>query len=822
MLVGSDRLAIFSEIPILVLCPKPDTLTPPELLQDPLAVWKARLTELGAQPFGASSLTEAMAILAECQRSSTPVGLVVLESASWDADAARMLSALKQWRQSQDLAIFLSLLTVADSERELTQLSALEAGADHCFCPPWSHAMFQALVLQKMATCVRIRQLHQDREQALQQLFRERQSAMAQDLWRLDLATRELQFSEQCQELSGYQPQEIGAGLDDWLGLIHPEDLSRLSLALGAPFSGGGGDSGEGNREEWNFEFRLRHKSGTWRWLLLRARLERDADGSPQSVLGTHTDITRSKTSDSVTGLANRFSFEEQLAAILENGHSQPSVILLGIDRHQMLRDSLGQNLGDALLRMIAERLQTALQHGLEQPQKMQTPKEMQTPQEMRQQHKATNFLLARLSGDEFAIAIEAPPEPTASSILLAASAQLEQVMTKPFWLDGREVYVSTSQGLANWDPTRSWTKTQTPPTPSPETSEEFDNTTGFHDEGNGVTQARELWRGAEIALHNAQSAGGSRSMFFDADMRAKVVERMELESELKRAIGPADPSLRSESVHSQSATWEFEVYYQPKVSLQRERIVGFEALIRWRHPERGIIPPSVFIPLAEESGLILPLGLRTIRKACQELARWQQAFPQTPTLEMSVNLSVRQFQDQNLPQEIRKILNETGIPPNTLLFEVTESVLVVDPISALAIVEELRRLGVGLKIDDFGTGYSSLSYLHRLPFDTLKIDKSFISTMGQDHSAYEIVKAIINLARNLGLQVVAEGVETRNQADELREMGCEYAQGYLYAPPLTSDAATRMLEAQRVFEDNRALSGAGAGYPQGQSRGMF
>lgn len=760
MLEAVERKVIISGTPVLVLCGS----------EESFASWRERLEDLGAPAFCVASLREAMAILVECEREGTPIGLLVLETARWDPAAEEALLSLREFRGELDLPVLVSLgaASATDPADLKSHLAVLEAGANHCFLGPMDEAVFRVLARQKLGGSARILRMRQERERAVQQLLQERQSAMAKDLWRLNVATRELQFSEQCTELSGYLPQELGNGLDEWLGLIHPEDLARLSLALGG--QAGGTTSLESTPEEWNVEFRLRHKSGSWRWLLLRARLEKDSDGGAISVMGTHTDITRSKTTDNATGLPNRFAFEESLGQILAEGRWLPTVFLVGIDRHQMLRDSLGQDLGDALLRLVAERLEAAVN-------------------ELRQELQGTS-LVARLSGDEFAVVLEGVANSLQSG---EAASRLERVLSRAFWLDGREIYVSTSQGIAQWDPQNTWRSARR-------------IELSLSEVGGGVEQARELWRGAEIALHNAQSSGGARIVFFDEDMRAKVVERMELESEMKRAI----------------ERWEFEVYYQPKVSLYQERIIGFEALIRWRHPERGIIPPSVFIPLAEENGLIIPLGIRTIREACEALARWQRAFPQTPTLEMSVNLSVRQFQDQQLPNEIRAVLRDTAIPPNTLLFEVTESVLVDDPASALEIVQELRRMGVGLKIDDFGTGYSSLSYLHRLPFDTLKIDRSFIATMGQDHSAFEIVKAIISLARNLGLQVVAEGVETRNQADELREMGCQYAQGYLYAPPLTAEAATRMLEAQQVLERERMLAGITAGPESGARRGIF
>jgi EAL domain-containing protein (putative c-di-GMP-specific phosphodiesterase class I) len=324
----------------------------------------------------------------------------------------------------------------------------------------------------------------------------------------------------------------------------------------------------------------------------------------------------------------------------------------------------------------------------------------------------------------------------------------VQDLLAKDIWIDGQRLFISTSIGYVVRE---------------------------------GEITAKELYRDAEIAFHVARAGGGSLAVPFDDSLRQQTVERMLFEKDLKRALD----------------NWEFEIYYQPKVTLTQLRTVGFEALIRWRHPERGIVPPSHFIPLAESNGLIIPIGIRTVREACLCLRQWHEQFPQVPPIEVSVNMSTLQFKDRNLIPEIRQILIDTGVPPESLKLEVTESVLVDNPERALAIAEELRRMGVGLKIDDFGTGYSSLSYLHRLPFDTLKIDRSFISGMTTDHTAFEIVRAIVALAQNLGLHVVAEGVETRAQMEELRTLGCDFGQGYLFAPPLNREAATRLLESE-------------------------
>jgi diguanylate cyclase (GGDEF)-like protein len=460
--------------------------------------------------------------------------------------------------------------------------------------------------------------------------------------------------------------------------------------------------------------------------VLMRGRLERDEEGDPVAISGSHTDITEAKTIDPITGLANRFQFEDWLEDNLHADGLSLAVFLVGIDRYSMIRDSLGQAVGDQLLRLASERLNSSLNGGLKQN---------------------GEWILARLNEEEFAIAMPGIEDASGGR---AVAELIQGCLEKGIWLQGNELFVSTSVGFVLREDRK---------------------------------HADEVWRDAEIALRLARSGGGNRVVLFDHSMREDVLQQMALENDLKRAI----------------EQWEFEVYYQPKVDLVNKRIIGFEALLRWRHPVKGVIPPNQFIPLAESTGLIIPIGIRTVREACETIRDWQEEFPQRQPLEVSVNLSVRQFQDRHLIEDIRKILDETRIIPSTLQFEVTESVLVSDPEQALEIVKELRRIGVGLKIDDFGTGYSSLSYLHRLPFDTLKIDRSFITTMGDDHAAFEIVRAIILLAGSLGLQVVAEGIETQLQADELRSLGCGFGQGYLFAPPLTKEAARRMLEAQTV-----------------------
>ena len=282
--------------------------------------------------------------------------------------------------------------------------------------------------------------------------------------------------------------------------------------------------------------------------------------------------------------------------------------------------------------------------------------------------------------------------------------------------------------------------------------------------------------------MYKAKSLGRSRFEVFDAQMRAQAVARLELESDLRRAVD----------------NQEFVLYYQPKVSLKTDKIVGVEALIRWRHPVRGLVSPDEFIPLAEETGLIVPIGLWVLREACMTMRRWQAEFPTMPPLEVSVNVSVRQFREPDLREQIAAILAETQLDPSTLQLEITESVLMDDVEAVAVLLTSLKELGVGLKIDDFGTGYASLKSLSRLPFDVLKIDRSFVVNMSDAGGTGDTIRTILMLAENLGMEVVAEGIEKKEQLTELQSLDCDYGQGYYFSPPLEEQALSDLIRRSR------------------------
>ncbi len=354
---------------------------------------------------------------------------------------------------------------------------------------------------------------------------------------------------------------------------------------------------------------------------------------------------------------------------------------------------------------------------------------------------------IARIGGDEFAILQEGI---TDASEAISLADHLQQEMTLPFQTNGQEIFTSISIGIA------------------------FNQTELEH-------QPADLLRDAHIAMYRAKDLGKARHEVFATGMRNQVVKRFQLEADLRHAIEQQ----------------EFYLHYQPIVFLETGVITGFEALVRWRHPQYGLVSPTEFIPVAEETELIIPLGKWILHEACRQLCIWQTQFITDPPLTMSVNLSGQQLTQPDLVEYIEQILKETNLNRQSLKLEITESVAMKDVEAAITIMLKLRILKLRLSIDDFGTGYSSLSYLHRFPVNTLKVDRSFVSRMGDTDEDAAIVRTIIMLSHTLGMDVVAEGIETTNQQAKLRALGCEYGQGYLFSKPLDSTSATALLQCQ-------------------------
>jgi diguanylate cyclase (GGDEF)-like protein len=339
--------------------------------------------------------------------------------------------------------------------------------------------------------------------------------------------------------------------------------------------------------------------------------------------------------------------------------------------------------------------------------------------------------MVARLGGDEFAILLDGIAD---SSVATAMAGRIKEKLQAPFSLSGHEVFTTTSIGIAL--------------------------------SATGYDHPEVMLRDADTAMYRAKDQGKACYRVFDKGMHTRAVYLLQMENDLRRAIDRE----------------ELRVYYQPIVSLENGQLAGFEALLRWQHPERGFISPADFIPMAEDTGLILPIGMWTLKLACQQLAKWQWQRPASRQLFMSVNLSGKQLAQRGLVDQIRETLEETHVDPRHLKLEITESAMMENAESAAQLLRRLKALGLQLSIDDFGTGYSSLGYLHRFPVDILKIDRSFIGRIGEAAENIEIVRTIISLAENMGMEVVAEGVETLAQLRQLRKLNCQLGQGYLFS----------------------------------------
>ncbi len=348
--------------------------------------------------------------------------------------------------------------------------------------------------------------------------------------------------------------------------------------------------------------------------------------------------------------------------------------------------------------------------------------------------------MVARLGGDEFAILLDGIPNQAEATNM---ARRIQEKLMSPFNLSGHEVFTSTSIGIAL-------------------------SSTGYDHPEN-------MLRDADTAMYRAKAQGKACYEVFDKGMHTHAVYLLQMENDLRRAIDRE----------------ELRVYYQPIVSLDNGQLAGFEALIRWQHPERGFINPADFIPLAEDTGLIVPLGLWILKRACQQLCKWQWQSPANRSLFMSVNLSGKQVAVPTLVSDISEILKETHVDAKYLKLEITETAVMENADMAARLLKRLKALGVQLSIDDFGTGYSSLSYLHRFPVNTLKIDRSFVGRIGEAAENIEIVRTVISLAENMGMEVVAEGIETLSQLTQLRKLKCQYGQGYLFSRPVAAEAVT-------------------------------
>ena len=545
-------------------------------------------------------------------------------------------------------------------------------------------------------------------------------------VWDWNLGSGEVYYSPRWSGLLGLAEDEVSSQPADWFDRVHPDDLDRLRNEIKGHL--------EGRTEHFESEHRMRHRDGSYRWMLSRGIAIREESGPAYRMAGSLTDIHGRKMTeqqllhdamhDALTGLPNWALFMDRLGIALaqakRRGDHMFAVLFLDLDRFKNVNDSLGHTVGDRLLVAIARRLRKLLRPG---------------------------DTVARLGGDEFAVlvsAIEGPADAT------RITDRIHEELGRAFDLEGHEVFTTASIGIALGS--------------------------------DGYDRPEEVLRDADTAMYRAKSLGKNRHSIFDQEMHQQAVELLQLETDLRRAVERE----------------EFCLHYQPIISLASGEIEGFEALVRWRHPVRGLVYPNEFIPVAEETGLIVPIGWCVLREACQKMTEWHRRYPSLQTMSINVNLSGRQFLQPDLDEQIRSILQDAHLDPSRLRLEITESMIMEDADSAVMKLEQLRDTGVQLHLDDFGTGYSSLSHLHRLPTHTIKIDRSFVSRMSESKDHTEIVATIVALARSLGMSAAAEGLETADQLARLRDLSCDYGQGFYISRPLDDQAASDLIASGR------------------------
>jgi diguanylate cyclase (GGDEF)-like protein/PAS domain S-box-containing protein len=543
-------------------------------------------------------------------------------------------------------------------------------------------------------------------------------------IWDWDFTTQVVFYSGRWKAMLGETDSKIAATADEWFNRIHPDDIDRMKSDLEMHI--------QGRSEQFHSEYRMMHSDGQYRWMLSRGVAVRDPNGKALRAAGSQTDITDRKLAES------------QLR------HDALHDALTGLANRVLIMDRIGQCLQRskrtpgqlfAVIFLDLDQFKVindSLGHAAGDQLLIELAKRLETTLRTGDTVSRGDIdHLARLGGDEFVALLDGIRIP-ADAIRVAD--RLQQATANPFNVGGQEVIVAASFGIAL--------------------------------SNQNYNKPEEILRDADTALYDAKNNGRGCYRLFDPQMHAWAVQRLLMEGELRRGIERG----------------ELRLFYQPVQSLLTGQLVEVEALVRWEHPNRGTILPADFIPLAEETGLILPLGQWVLHEACRQMKLWQTHLPRLRDLSIAVNVSGHQFARAEMPAKVAEVLAATGLLARHLKLEITETTIMESGDPAVGELDTLHDMGLQFHLDDFGTGYSSLGHLHRMPIEALKIDRSFIAALGGDQTGTSIVQAIVALARALGMRVIAEGVETQSQADFLRRLGCDHAQGYYFAQPLTAE----------------------------------
>ncbi len=596
----------------------------------------------------------------------------------------------------------------------------------------WLWIALGALVAAVVCQEIRIYRIHIESKKR-EELFRIVTENAADMIALVDVKGNRLYNSPAYKRVLGYSAAELGetSAFDQ----IHADDRFKvLEAAREARTSGVGR----------KLEYRIRHKDGSWRVLESVAGTIRNEKGEVAKLVIVNRDVTERKRAeqqaehnafhDSLTGLPNRRLFLDRLQQLFERAQRSPNrqyaVLFVDLDGFKAFNDTMGHAAGDQVIVEIGRRIEAGL-------------RDEDTLSRSRNQVATKNAVLSRMGGDEFTILLEDVSDP---SNAMRVAKRILSAVAEPFPVEGHEVRTSASVGIAVSATTHA--------------------------------RAEDLLQDADVAMRRAKALGGSRCEVFDEAMHTRAVNRLKLETQLREAIE-----------HQQ-----FRVYYQPIVQLGTREITGFEALLRWQHPEQGLISPYHFIDAAEDTGLLSAAGHWLILEACRQLQTWSHEHPAMASVTVSVNLSAKQFADARFVNELQAAIRETGVDPSRLQLEMTETVAVTDPKLTVTVLSYLKHMGIGAILDDFGTGHSSLSGLRLFPVDALKIDRTLVNEMLADRGTCDTVELIIVLAHKLKLKIIAEGIETAKHLERLRDFGCDLGQGYFFSPPLQPEAASKLL----------------------------
>jgi diguanylate cyclase (GGDEF)-like protein/PAS domain S-box-containing protein len=552
----------------------------------------------------------------------------------------------------------------------------------------------------------------------------------------VDVKGRRLYNSPAYKRILGYSAAELGE--TSAFEQIHTDDRFKVLEAAREAR-----ETGVGKR----LEYRIKHKDGTWRVLESIASAVRDAKGEVAKLVIVNRDITQRKRAeeelehnlfhDPLTGLPNRRLFLDRLQSSFlrsrRDGGRPYALLLANVDHFKVFNESMGATAGDQVLLEIARRLARQLQQD-------------DTLARREGGRGSAEVVLFRLGGDEFTILLDGVSDPTHA---LRVAKSIQAAAAEPFPVNSREVRVAVSVGIA----------VSTPAHEQPED--------GLKD--------------ADVAMRRAKALGGSRCEVFDEAMHTQAVGRLRLEADLRTALTEC----------------QFRIYYQPVVELATRRIVSLEALLRWDHPTQGLISPYRFIEAAEDTGILVSIGHWLILQACKQLREWEANRSTDQPMNITVNVSARQFADARLVNDIQDALRETGVDPSRLQLEMTESVAAADPKLTISVLAHLKHMGIGVILDNFGTGTTSLLGLRQFPVDALKIDRSLVREMQSDRAASDIVELITTMAHKMNLKAIAEGIETARQLERLLELGCEFGQGYYFSQPMEAKAVQQFMRQQ-------------------------